>query len=876
VRIRILAAAATFFVLSGCSSKTPLYKDLRAPVERRVRDLLGRMTAEEKFWQLFMIPGDLGDDPSRYSNGLFGFQVSAEPGEGTAGAAARKVNDLQRFFLEKTRLGIPIIPFDEALHGLIREGATSFPQSMALAATFDVDLMSRVGGAIAAECRSRGIRQVLSPVVNIAADVRWGRVEETYGEDPFLAGEMGAAFCAAFERLGIVTTPKHFVANVGDGGRDSYPVHLNERWLREVVLPPFEACLEKGWARSIMTAYNSLDGTPCSSNDWLLNRLLKGEWLFRGFVISDACAVGGANSLHLTAAGYEEAGEQALEGGLDVIFQTAYAHHSLFIGPFLDGRIPAPVIDAAVTRVLRAKFELGLFDDPYVDPAAADRLNGCPDHRSLALEAARKSIVLLKNESSTLPFPKDLRTLAVIGADAVEARLGGYSGPGIRKVDILEGIRSKLSPATRVEYAEGCGRGEAEFVDVPPAALFHLENGAMKSGLVGEYFSNIDLSGAPVFSRIDPRVRFQWTLDSPNPAKLERDFYSVRWTGVMRAPISGRCRLGIEGNDGYRLYVDGRLGIDNWQKRSHRTLTTELTLEKGRDYDLCLAYFEPTGNARLRLVWDVGVTKDDHEAIAEAVRLASRSDAAVVVAGIEEGEFRDRASLRLPGRQEEMIRRVAAVRKPLAVILVGGGAVTMSGWLDLVPAVLDVWYPGEEGGRALADVLFGDFNPAGRLAVTFPLTEGQLPLVYNHKPTGRGDDYADLTGRPLFPFGFGLSYTAFSYRDLAFDSPEISPAGKTKVRFRVKNSGLREGEEVVQLYIHDLLASVARPVMELKGFQRIFLRPGETRELTFEITPELLMMLDGNLKPVVEPGDFRVMIGASSADIRLSGTLRVR
>jgi beta-glucosidase len=876
-------------LLFACASETPVYKNPQASLDARVKDLLARMTPEEKFWQLFMIPGDLGEDPSRYEKGLFGFQVSsgkrrrdsgAEDASNRAGRApaveaAEKIDAIQRFFIERTRLGIPIIPFDEALHGLVREGAVAYPQSIGLAATFDPDLVRRVAGAIAFECRSRGIRQVLSPVVNIASDVRWGRVEETYGEDPFLSSEMGLAFVSAFEALGVIATPKHFVANVGDGGRDSYPVHQNERWLREIVLPPFEACLRRGGARSIMTAYNSLDGTPCSSNAWLLRRLLKGEWGFRGFAISDASAVGGANALHLTASGYEEAGRQALEGGLDVIFQTSYDHHELFIRPFLDGRIDRRTIDAAVGRVLRAKFELGLFEDPSVDPDEAGRRNGQAGHRALALEAARKSIVLLKNENSVLPLAKTIRSLAVIGPDAEEARLGGYSGPGIQKTSILDGIKAKLGPAAEVVYARGCGRRDEGLATVPADRLSCFDGGVRKPGLKGEYFSGIGLQDDPAFVRIDPRIDFQWTLYSPDPENLAYDFYSIRWTGRLESPVTGTHRIGIEGNDGYRLFVDGRLLIDNWIKRSHRIVTAEVPLRKGQEIDLRLEYFEPTGNARLKLVWDVEADRTADRDIKEAVRLASRCQAAVIVAGIGEGEFRDRARLSLPGRQGELIRRVVATGKPVVVVLVAGSAVTMEEWLDRVPAVLAVWYPGEEGGNAVADVLFGDTNPSGRLPITFPVSEGQVPLVYNHKPTGRGDDYLDLTGQPLFPFGYGLSYTKFEYVGLTIDKPVLSAGERTAVRFRVKNGGGREGEEVVQLYVHDLLASVARPVIELKGIRKAALRPGEEREISFEITPETLMMLDKNLKPVVEPGEFRLMIGSSSKDIRLSTTLKV-
>lgn len=717
------------FVAACARTGQPVFKDRSAPIDARVKDLLGRMTPEEKFWQLFMLPDDLDKEPDRYKSGVFGLQTARKSGPEEAAA---KINDIQRYFLEKTRLGIPIIPFEEALHGLVGEGATIFPQSIGLAATFDPELMDRVAAAIARETRSRGIRQILSPVVNIASDVRWGRTEETYGEDPFLSSEMGAAFVSAFEKSGIIATPKHFVANVGEGGRDSYPIELNERRLREVYLPPFERAVRDAGARSIMPAYNSLDGIPCSANPWLLTRLLKNEWGFKGFSISDACAVGGANSLHGTSPGYEESGALAVAAGLDVIFQTEYDHHKLFIAPFLDGRIAKARIDDAVSRVLGAKFELGLFEDPYVDPAEAGRVTGSEEHRALAREAARESIVLLKNEGGILPLRKSLRRIVIVGADAVEARLGGYSGPGARKASILDGIKSALGDASTVDFFAGPGR---------------------KSG----------------------------PTDPPDSSALDA-----------------------------------------------------------------------------------------------AVRAAAGADATIFVAGIEEGEFRDRARLGLPGRQGEWINRLAETGRLVIVVIVGGSAVAMDPWLGRVPAVLDIWYPGEEGGGAVADILFGDANPGGRLPITFPREEGQLPLTYNHKPTGRGDDYLDLTGKPLFPFGHGLSFTTFAYDGLAVDPPSIAAGGKAMIRFRVRNTGSRDGDEVAQLYIRDVLASVARPVMELKAFRRVSLQPGKEQEIEFVLGPAELEMLDANLRRVVEPGEFKVMIGSSSADIRLSGTLTVR
>jgi len=871
------------------SARSQPYRNSSLPVQERVRDLLARMTSEEKFRQLFMLPGDLGADSLRYRSGLFGFQVSAagqaehaadqmlrSDGGAPARAAAEHINALQRFFLEQSRLGIPIIPFDEALHGLVRPGATAFPQAIGLAATWNPALVHDVAGAIATECRTRGIRQVLSPVVNVATDVRWGRTEETYGEDPFLVSEMGVAFVSAFEQQDIVATPKHFVANVGDGGRDSYPIHLNARGLRETHLPPFEACIRRGGARSLMTAYNSYDGRPCTANEWLLRGLLRDEWGFDGFVISDAGATGGANVLHFTARDYSDATAQSITAGLDVIFQTQFEHHTFFSPPFFDGSIAKGDIDEAVARVLRVKFDLGLFENPYIDPRQAAVWNGHPTHRALAKKAALESIVLLQNDRDVLPLSPGLRSIAVIGPDAAEARLGGYSGPGNAPVSILQGIRERAGEGVQVQYAEGCPRTEVRYVTVPENALTCTFDGREQPGLRGEYFANVGWEGKPVLVRRDPHIQFQWTLFSPDPERLSYDFYSVRWTGSITAPETGRFQIGIDGNDGYRLYVDGNLLIDNFTKRSCQTKLADFQFEKGRDYDLRIEFYEPVGNAWFRLVWTVGVENRQAETIRQAAQLAARSDVAVLVVGIEEGEFLDRADLRLPGRQEELIEQVAATGTPIVVVLVGGSAVNMQRWIGQVPGILAVWYPGEAGGHAVAEVLFGDYCPAGRLPLTFPVAEGQLPLVYHHKPTGRGDDYLNFTGKPQFPFGFGLSYTRFRYSDIRLDADTIVAGDTAFVSVRVTNTGKVAGDEVVQLYLRDELASVARSVMELKGFQRIHLEPGESRELRFAISPAMLMLLDKDLRQVIEPGDFRIMIGASSQDIRQRAVLTVR
>jgi beta-glucosidase len=871
-----LAAAGIVLALALVAAQGPAappYRNAALAVDDRVSDLLGRMTLDEKFWQLYMIPGDLDDPANDYSHGVFGLQISGKDPR----QHAERINAIQKYFVERTRLGIPILPFEEALHGLKSAGATVFPQAIALAASWDVDLMHRVAAAAAAEARSRGIRDVLSPVVNIADDVRWGRVEETYGEDPYLVSEMARAFVSAFEAAGVVATPKHFVANNGEGGRDSYPVFPSDRLLMERYFPPFQAAIAAG-ARSIMTAYNSVDGAPATQNRRLLTDILKRDWKFRGFVISDAAATGGATVLHMTEPGTPAATAHAFAAGLDVVFQSSYPQYRPYWSAFQQGLIPIDVVDAAVRRVLRVKFELGLFERPYVEPVDAASTNGRAEHVALAREAARASLVLLKNAHGRLPLAKSVRSIAVIGTDASEARLGGYSGPGNNVVSILDGIRAAVGRPADVRFAPGPGRFVQDFVVIPAAQFSTTTNGQRVAGLTGTYFDNNRLTGAPRLTRTDARVDFRWTLNSPGRG-IPFDWYSARWTATLAAPAGGAKRLAIEGNDGYRLWIDDRLVIDNWVKQSYGTRLADVAFAPGSTHDVKLEYFESTGNARLRLMWDAGAVNTTAAAnarIDEAVALASRSDVAIVVAGLEEGEFRDRAFITLPGRQEALITAVAAAGKPVVVVLVGGSAIAMSAWLDKVDAVLDAWYPGEQGGRAVADVLFGDDNPAGRLPVTFAMSEGQLPLSYNHKPTGRGDDYLDLTGMALFPFGFGLSYTTFEYSNLRIEPAAGGPGDTATVRCTVTNTGARAGDEVVQLYIRDVLASLARPVIELKGFRRVRLAPRESREIAFALGPEQLRMLNDSLQWVVEPGEFRVLIGSSSRDIRLRGQLTVR
>lgn len=863
------------------------YKNANLPVNTRVNDLLGRMTADEKFRQLFMVTGDMGSDSASFLEGIFGFQTNVDAI--SVGASnqimkynfvqndsliCNKLNAIQRFFIENTRLGIPVIFYDESLHGLIQAGCTSFPQSIALAATFDETLMETISIAIANECKARGIRQTLSPVVNIATDVRWGRTEETYGEDPFLSSVMGVAYVKSFEKLGIVCTPKHFVANVGEGGRDSYPIYFNERYLEESAFVPFKAVIKEGGARSIMTSYNSLNGRPCSANNWLLNTKLKEEWGFQGMVISDAGGTGGSNVLHFTAKDYEDAGKQAIENGLDVIFQTSFDSYSLFKKPFLNGVVRQNTIDSAVARVLKIKFELGLFDHPYLSELPLNIPYA--DHRKLAKKAALESAVLLKNDAKKiLPISKEYKNILIVGADAKECRLGGYSGPGISCTSIYDGVKAKFEKQAKIEYAEGCARIENNFVAVEGKYLSSQKNNLnILTGLLAEYYNNCTLSGKPKLTRIDKNINFQWTLFSPDTA-INYDFFSVRWTGFINCPESGIFKIGIEGNDGYKLYLNDLLLINRWNDQSFNTTTVDYKFEKGKEYKLRVEYKESAGNSKFKLVWNYGLSKPQKSKIQEAVSKASKSDVVIIVVGIEEGEFHDRSSLRLPGYQEELINSIAKTGKPIVIILVGGSAISMQNWIANANAIVDVWYPGEAGGEAIAELLAGDENFSGKLPITFPMSEGQLPLSYNHKPTGRGDDYLNESGQALFPFGYGLSYTQFDYSSPAISKARIRAGETSKIEFKIKNTGNYDGDEVVQLYIYDELASVVRPIKELKAFKRVHLKAGEEKSLSFDLRPSMFEMLDESMKKVIEPGFFRIMIGSSSKDCRIRERIEI-
>ena len=741
----------------------PDYKNPQLPVDQRVNDLLSRMTLEEKVAQLTCLwtnrPQAKAQTDFSTSRGEFSPEKAREVLKNGIGQIARQrerldpregaifANALQKWLIENTRLGIPAILHDEILHGHMAQGSTSFPQPLALASSWDPDLVGRVFTVGALETRARGSHQVLGPNLDVAREPRWGRTDETYGEDPYLVSRMAVAIVKALQGPGpmvdgdhIIATAKHFAAHgQPEGGTNIAPANYSERILREVFLPSFQAAVTEGHIMSVMASYNEIDGVPSHANKWLLEKVLRQEWGFRGNVVSDYYAIPQLQELHHVAADKTEAAKLAIEAGVDIELPDPDCY-PLLVQLVKDGKVSEAAIEKAVARNLRLKFLLGLFENPYVDPERTVKVTNSQAHRELAAEAARRSLVLLKNEDNLLPVDRTgLKSIAVIGPNADRAHLGGYSDNPGRGISVLQGITDKVAGKVKVTYAEGC--------------------------------------------------------------KITKE------------------------------------GGDWWADTSHLS--------------------DPAEDARL---------------IAQAVVVARAADISLLVLGGNEDTNKegwadthlgDRDSLELVGRQNDLVKAVLETGKPTIVLLIGGGPLSVNYIAEKVPAILEGFYLGQETGVGVADVLFGDYNPAGKLPISFPRSVGQLPIYYNRKPTAKRG-YLFASKEPLFPFGHGLSYTSFEYSNLNVSPSQIGPAGQAKVSVTVTNTGKRTGDEVVQLYIHDLVSSVTRPVMELKDFKRISLSPGESKTVEFLITPDKLSFLDMNMNRTVEPGWFDIMVGTSS------------
>jgi beta-glucosidase len=831
--------------LSGISGQTSLpYKDTSLSIEKRVDDLVSRMTLEEKVSQMMN---------------------AAAPIE---------------------RLGIPAYDWwNEALHGVARAGyATVFPQAIGLAATWNDELMRSVADVASTEARAkhhefarqgdRGRYKGLtfwSPNINIFRDPRWGRGQETFGEDPYLTSRLGVAFVRGLQGddpryLKVVSTPKHYAVHSGpEPERHSFDAASDERDLRETYLPAFRATIVEGKATGVMCAYNRTNGEPCCANKRLLIDILRKEWKFDGHVVSDCGAIDDIYKFHKYSKTEAEASAVSVKSGTDL---TCGREYRSLIQAVKNNLITEAEITAAVKRLMTIRFRLGMFDPPEMVSYARIpiSMNTAPAHRQLSLRAARESIVLLKNENNTLPLKKDIRTIAVIGpnADAPEVLLGNYNGQPTRSVTPLEGIRKKVSPSTKVLYSLGATLTGSAGATVPAQLT--------PGGFRGEYFNNKELKGDPVVVRTDEQINFDWSRGRPAP-EMPEDGFSVRWTGKFTPPESGMYQLGAMADDGVRFYLDGQLLVDAWegnQASQIRTVMKEVTLEAGRSYDVRIEYYEDIRNAIAKFFWSF--PRFTERITAEAVNAARQADAVVLALGISpslEGEemqvnvagFRggDRTNIDLPKAQEDLLRAVADTGKPVVVVLMNGSALAVNWAAENAAAIVEAWYPGEEGGTALADVLFGDYNPGGRLPVTFYKSVDQLPPFEDYRMEGR--TYRYFKGEPLYPFGHGLSYTRFSYSNLRLSASRVKAGQSIRVNVDVQNAGDRAGDEVVQLYVTDLKASVRVPIRSLSGVRRIFLKAGEKQTVSFTLTPEQMAIIDDRGRRLIEPGEFSVSVG---------------
>ena len=768
-------ARTTVFLLAvitlACASARPQsalpYRDPKLSVDQRVADLLSRMTLEEKLAQLesawenpqfFKNPQDLFVDkkgaflPERAAVLLkYGLGQMSRPSEQRGPRAmAEFTNTMQKWAKENTRLGIPILFHDECLHGHVAPKGTSYPQAIALASTWDPLLVGDVFTATAAEVRARGAQQCLAPVLDLARDPRWGRTEETYGEDPYLVSRIGVAAIQGLQGTGpgidkshVIATAKHFaVHGQPEGGTNVAPGNYSERVIREYFLKPFEAAVTEAHVHSVMPSYNEIDGIPSHGNRHLLEDILRQEWGFTGVVASDYFGPTELRTIHHVAASDEAAAKMAIESGVDLELPFPGTFPTL-LEQIHQGKVSEASVDRAVTRFLRMKFALGLFDDPYVNPDVAEKITNNLEHQKLALKAAHKAIILLKNQDNLLPLAKGkYKRIAVIGPNAADLHLGGYSNQPGRGVSVLQGIKDRVGSSVDILYAEGCKITETD----------------------------------PV-----------WEAD--------------------------KVTLG------------------------------DATLNAAR--------------------------------IAEAVKVAEKADLVLLALGGNEQTSReawapnhpgDRDSLDLLGNQDDLVKAVLATGKPTVVFLQHGRPNSINYIAEHVPAILEGWYLGQEGATALADVLFGDYNPGGRLPITVPRSVGQLPDYYYQKPSAKRE-YLGASTQPLFPFGWGLSYSTFKYATPQAVPDAIGVLGRSTVSVAVTNTGSVRGDEVVQLYIRQEVSSVTRPVKELRGFRRIALNPGETKVVEFALGPEELSYLNRDMHRVVEPGTFRIMVGGNSVDL---------
>ncbi|MCR4621983.1 MAG: glycoside hydrolase family 3 C-terminal domain-containing protein [Clostridiales bacterium] len=843
-------------------------------IESRIDELMSRMTLEEIIMQTdqyFSHDFTRRDEQGRVEAVDIAELDSLLRGMSCGSIQARgmrpeQINEIQRYALEKTRLGIPFLFSEEALHGLGHPDATVFPQQIGLAATFNPELGYRMGRAIGTETRAMGIHETYSPVMDLIRDPRYGRTEETYGEDTFLGAEFAREVVKGLQGDdlsrddAIASEPKHYAGyGAPVGGLNCAPCAMGRREVFSDALPIFEAAFKDAGATDAMCSYNAIDGIPVASDRELLTDVLRGQWGMRGFVRSDLTAVARLYDNHYTAPTRKEAIAMGLEAGVDLqLYDFPHDEWQNGIKEMVEsGRLDRAVVEQACRRVLRVKFLLGLFDRPYVDTALSEKRVHSPEHRSLSRSIARESIVLLKNEDHLLPLSRDIKTIAVLGPGANRPMLGDYVDPAQTGDTLLEGIRALVSEDTEILYDEGCNFLGDAAIPFPRKVLFD-ENGA--PGLTGRYYNGREFAGVPVMTRTDPRIDFNWIYSKPC-SEVDAYCFSVRWTGRVVPDESFAGYIGFNTQDSMRLYVDGKLILDSWGEKKDANRTVGFEFVKGRSYDIVIEFTNDRRGARV--VFGYNRTKED---FTRAVELAKRADVAVICAGDSQdtsGENFDRVSLDLAGNQTEFIKRVAATGTPVVLVLETGRPASIVWEEENIPAILEAWFPGEEGGHAVAETLFGLNAPSGRLPISFPKTVGQIPCHYTRRPGG-GRRYVEMDWLPLYPFGYGLGYTQFTYSNLSLSAEKISAGESITACFDVTNTGEAKGTAVPQVYIRDMVSSTVKPLMALAAFSKVPLESGQTKRVCLSVSPRSMRTLGTDFVWRVEPGEFRLILASDS------------
>jgi beta-glucosidase len=878
--------------LFSCT-KIPVYKDASLPVEKRVEDLLSRMSLEEKAAQLDMLAAnDILKDSKTLDTDRVRFFIDTM----NIGAihdlypeSAALANQLQKHAVENSRWGIPLLFIEEALHGYQGAGATTFPIPMGSASTWDTTLIYRIGRVIATEARAHGIHFVLGPNLDLARDIRWGRVEETFGEDTYLSSRIAVNLIKGLQgnRLSdnnaVVSEPKHFALHGSpENGSNEGPVFIGEREARSTGLYVFEKAVREAGAKGIMAAYHELDGIPSVANPWLLTTILREEWGFNGFVVTDLGAIKKQITNHKTAINEEEAIINALSAGLDMQFYD-FQHdefQKIIVESVKNGKLAEKDLDRAVKGILRIKFLLGLFDHPYTDETLAGRVFHTAQNQALALDAAHQSIILLKNDNELLPLnitndtdiPR-IKRITLTGSLAASTYVGGYSPAGAKAVSVYEALQELACSDKGITIDYINSEVTDRFSSILPSFLSPALD-ASENGLKTEFFNNRDLSGSPAYTTIDANLNPYWHNLSPAPG-INPECFSIRWSGYISVPTTGVYEMDFRAANYGRIYINKQPFFDHWNEEwRDRGEKNRIHLEAGKKIPFCVEYAKLSGDAGVWLKWRL--TQVENSVLySDITRSALQSDGVIVVMGEdreEVGESRDKHDLNPHNMDMEILKAAVRSGKPVVTVMITGRPLILTEVNKLSTAVLQCWFPGEATGTAIIDVLSGTYNPSGKLTVTMPRSLGQLPMYYSRKPSSHRR-YIDGVAEPLFSFGYGLSYSKFEYKNLKIEPAHPKITDSVAVSVDVTNTSERDGSEVVQLYMDDVISSVETPVQELKGFAKVFIKAGKTQTITMILTPEHFSLINKEMKRVVEPGEFEIMIGASSSDIRLKQTI---